>query len=172
MPKPKAAVSWSGGKDSYLALHRTADLFNVQAFLTMFTEDGTRSRSHGLRPEVLARQSRLLNLPLISGRGSWTTYEEEFKRALRELAYDGYSHVIFGDIFLDEHKIGSSGSRTSVALRRWSHCGERRHPNYFESFLQHVRKLRLSRPRPRCLMTHASAKSFVKTCCRVSSHSA
>jgi diphthine-ammonia ligase len=105
MPKPKAAVSWSGGKDSYLALHRTADVFNVQALLTMFTEDGTRSRSHGLRPEVLARQSRLLNLPLISGRGSWTTYEEEFKRALRELTYDGYSHVIFGDIFLDEHKI-------------------------------------------------------------------
>ena len=70
----------------------------------MFTEDGTRSRSHGLRPEVLARQARLLNLPLVSGRGSWETYEKEFKRHLRELARSGFSHVIFGDIFLDEHK--------------------------------------------------------------------
>lgn len=102
--KPKAAVSWSGGKDSYLALHRAAGDFDVQALLTMFTEDGARSRSHGLRPEVVARQASLLNLPLMSGRGSWKTYEEEFKRILRELARDGFSHVIFGDIFLDEHK--------------------------------------------------------------------
>lgn len=105
MAKPRAAISWSGGKDSYLAMHRAADLFDVQALLTMFTDDGTRSRSHGLRPEVLARQANLLNLPLVSGRGSWTSYEEEFKRVLRELAGDGFSHVIFGDIFLDEHKM-------------------------------------------------------------------
>jgi uncharacterized protein (TIGR00290 family) len=104
MSKPKAAVSWSGGKDSYLALHRAADAFDVQAFITMFTEDGTRSRSHGLRPEVLARQASLLGLPLVSGRGSWTTYEAEFKRVLHGLAVDGFSHVIFGDIFLDEHR--------------------------------------------------------------------
>ncbi len=69
----------------------------------MFTEDGTRSRSHGLRPEVIARQAELLGLSLVSGRGSWKTYEEEFKRVLRELARDGFP-VIFGDIFLDEHK--------------------------------------------------------------------
>ena len=105
MQKPKAAVSWSGGKDSYLALHRAVDAFDVQALLTMFTEDGTRSRSHGLRPEVLARQASLLNLPLISGRGSWTTYEKEFKRALSELAVASFTHVIFGDIFLDQHKM-------------------------------------------------------------------
>jgi len=105
MSKRKAAVSWSGGKDSYLALHRTLRTFDVRALLTMFTEDGTRSRSHGLRPEVVARQASLLNLRLVSGRGSWKTYEEEFKRVLRELAGAGFSHVIFGDIFLDEHKM-------------------------------------------------------------------
>jgi diphthine-ammonia ligase len=103
-PKPKAAVSWSGGKDSYLALDRVANAFDVQALVTMFTEDGTRSRSHGLRPEVMSRQANLLNLPLVSGRGSWETYEEEFKRVLRDLARYGFSHVIFGDIFLDQHK--------------------------------------------------------------------
>jgi diphthine-ammonia ligase len=104
MLKPKAAVSWSGGKDSYLALHRAAASFAIHALITMFTEDGTRSRSHGLRPEVLNDQARLLNLPLVSGRASWQTYEQEFKRLLRELARSGFSHVIFGDIFLDEHK--------------------------------------------------------------------
>lgn len=104
MKKPKAAISWSGGKDSYLAFHCVTNAFDIQALVTMFTEDGTRSRSHGLRPEVLAHQSSLLNLPLLSGRGSWKTYEEEFKRMLRVLAADKFSHVIFGDIFVDEHK--------------------------------------------------------------------
>jgi diphthine-ammonia ligase len=104
MLKPIAAVSWSGGKDSYLALHRAAASFDIQVLITMFTEDGRRSRSHGLRPEVLNHQARLLSLPLVGGRGSWSTYEHEFKRLLRELALRGFSHVIFGDIFLDEHK--------------------------------------------------------------------
>src|SRR5712692_6823788 len=104
MSKSKAAVSWSGGKDSYLAFHRAFERFDVQAFLTMFTEDGTRSRSHGLRPEVMARQAHLLGMRIASGRGSWKTYEDEFKRVLGELPRDGISHVIFGDIFLDEHK--------------------------------------------------------------------
>jgi diphthine-ammonia ligase len=104
MLRPKAAVSWSGGKDSYLALHRAAASLDIQALITMFTEDGSRSRSHGLRPEVLNRQAQLLNLPLVSGRGSWKTYEHEFKRLLRELGLRGFSHVIFGDIFLDDHK--------------------------------------------------------------------
>ncbi len=105
MSTRKAAVSWSGGKDSYLALHRSLGAFDVQALLTMFTEDGTHSRSHGLRPDVVARQAHLLNFRLVSGRGSWKTYEEEFKRVLRELERDDFSHVIFGDIFLDEHKM-------------------------------------------------------------------
>jgi diphthine-ammonia ligase len=104
MLKPTAAVSWSGGKDSYLALHRASASFDIQALITMFTEDGRRSRSHGLRPEVLNHQARLLNLPLVSGRGSWKTYEHEFKCLLRELALRGFSHVVFGDIFLDDHK--------------------------------------------------------------------
>ena len=105
MEKPKAAVSWSGGKDSYLALHRSAGTFDIRALFTMFTEDGRRSRSHGLRPTVLNRQAKLLGLPLVSGRGSWKTYEEEFKYVLRELARHEFSHVIFGDIFPDEHKL-------------------------------------------------------------------
>jgi uncharacterized protein (TIGR00290 family) len=53
---------------------------------------------------VLDHQARLLNLPLVSGRGSWKGYEQEFKRLLREVAGSGFSHVIFGDIFLDGHK--------------------------------------------------------------------
>jgi len=48
-------VSWSGGKDSCAALVRSLADFDVVAMVTMCDEEAGRSRSHGLRPEVLAR---------------------------------------------------------------------------------------------------------------------
>jgi diphthamide synthase (EF-2-diphthine--ammonia ligase) len=47
--KPKAAISWSGGKDCCLALLRAWHHFDIVSMVTMFNEDGGRSRSHGLR---------------------------------------------------------------------------------------------------------------------------
>ncbi len=104
MSKPRAAVSWSGGKDSCLAFHRAREHFEVGALITMFTQDGTRSRSHGLRPEIIQRHAELLDLESISGRGSWQTYEAGFKHILQQFSRDAYTHVIFGDILLEEHK--------------------------------------------------------------------
>ncbi len=103
--KPRAAISWSGGKDSYLALHHASQEFDVAALITMFTEDGTRSRSHGLRPEVMQQQASHLRLELLQGHGSWQTYEAAFKKMLAELRDRQFTHVIFGDIFLDDHKL-------------------------------------------------------------------
>jgi diphthine-ammonia ligase len=105
MTRPRAAVSWSGGKDSCLALHRAKQQWDVCTLITMFTADGTRSRSHGLRPEVIQRQAELLGLELICGYASWQTYEGEFTRILRELQGRGFGNVIFGDIFLADHKL-------------------------------------------------------------------
>jgi diphthine-ammonia ligase len=102
--KPKAAVSWSGGKDSYLALHKIRDQFEITTLLTMFSEDGVRSRSHGLRPEVLVAQASAMRLRLITGRARWETYETEFVNALRSLQASGSEYVVFGDIFLEDHR--------------------------------------------------------------------
>ena len=46
--KPRAVISWSGGKDSLAALAAVRDRLDVVAALTMFDESGARSRSHGL----------------------------------------------------------------------------------------------------------------------------
>ena len=82
--KPRAAVSWSGGKDSYLALHRSQSSADVVALITMFGEDGTRSRSHGLRPEILEAQAHRLGLTICPGLGSWATYEAGYLPALAD----------------------------------------------------------------------------------------
>ena len=102
--KPRAAVSWSGGKDSYLALHRSCTSYDVVALITMFDDEGTRSRSHGLKPQVLEAQADRLGLPICTGRGSWATYEDGYMRALRDARALGISHVIFGDIMYDSNR--------------------------------------------------------------------
>lgn len=100
----KAAVSWSGGKDSYMALKRARQSFEVAALITMFNEDGSRSRAHGFPPQIVRLQAEALGLELVTGRASWETYEPRFKEILRGLAARGFSHVVFGDILLEEHK--------------------------------------------------------------------
>jgi diphthine-ammonia ligase len=101
---PRAAVSWSGGKDSYLALHRSQQSFDVVALITMFAEDGERSRSHGLRPLVLEEQAARLGLPLFAGRASWASYEAAYRETLARVRALGITHVIFGDIMYDSNR--------------------------------------------------------------------
>ena len=105
MSKPKAAISWSGGKDSCLAFHRAQDEFDFQASVTVFAEDGQRSRSHGLRPEVVQAQADALGVEFLTGRASWESYEGEFRRLLTGLSERGFTHVVFGDIYLEAAKV-------------------------------------------------------------------
>lgn len=102
---PRAAISWSGGKDSCAALLRTHAQFDVVAMLTMFDDEAARSRSHGLRPEVIAAQADRLGLRRVVGQCTWDTYDEAFGQALAELKATGVTHVIFGDILFPEHRL-------------------------------------------------------------------
>jgi diphthine-ammonia ligase len=103
--KPRTAISWSGGKDSYLALHRSRSAYDVVAMVTMFNEDGARSRSHGLRPEILTAQAGRLGLPIFAGRGSWATYESDYRQALEDAQSLDITHVIFGDIMYESNRV-------------------------------------------------------------------
>lgn len=102
--QPRAAISWSGGKDSCAALHRTHAQYDVVCMITMFDEAAARSRSHGLRPDVVAAQADRLGLRQVTGCCTWQTYDAAFSDALREVKADGVTHVIFGDILFDEHR--------------------------------------------------------------------
>jgi diphthine-ammonia ligase len=101
---PRAAISWSGGKDSCAALQRTQSHFDVVSMVTMFDDSAARSRSHGLRPEVVAAQAERLGLTQFIGRCTWDTYSDVFQHVLRDVAATGVTHVIFGDILFDEHR--------------------------------------------------------------------
>ena len=97
--------SWSGGKDSMLALHRALDAgHEVTALLAMFDDTGERSRSHGLPPHLMQAQADALGIPLVMRRASWQTYEAVFTEQLRAFAAQGVTHGLFGDIDLQAHR--------------------------------------------------------------------
>ena len=82
--KRKAFCSWSGGKDSCLALNRAIENdCEVTHLLTMFDETGLRSRSHSVSREMMWAQADALSLGLITPNASWQDYETVFIEELK-----------------------------------------------------------------------------------------
>ena len=97
--------SWSGGKDSYLALQRAvAGGGRAAALLTMLREDGRLTHSHGLPLAFVERQAEALSLPLVRRVASWDTYEDAFLDGLAELRGLVVEVGVFGDIDLQPHR--------------------------------------------------------------------
>ena len=98
-------TSWSGGKDSCLACYRAvARGLKIRYLANMITEDGKRSRTHGLSAHVLKVQSQAIGIPLVQRRTTWNSFEAEFKKMLRAFKQQGVVGGVFGDIDLDEHR--------------------------------------------------------------------
>jgi diphthine-ammonia ligase len=96
--------SWSGGKDSALALYKTIQVGGKLSFLlTMMTETGERSRSHGIPKYVLEEQAICIGLPIRFCATSWNLYTENF---LKELNFSRNAEIfngVFGDIDIEAH---------------------------------------------------------------------
>ncbi len=102
----KAFVSWSGGKETSLACYRAMQDKNlrVKYLLNMVSEDGKRSRSHGLDSSLLRAQADVMGIPIIQKRTTWENYEGVFKEAVSELKKEGIEIGVFGDIDVQEHR--------------------------------------------------------------------
>src|SRR5947199_9090272 len=101
-------MSWSGGKDSCLALYeiqKSTD-FRVAALLTTVTRDYDRISMHGVRRVLLERQAASLGLPLhevfITKDATNQEYETKMEEAFSAYRARGVDRVVFGDLFLEE----------------------------------------------------------------------
>ena len=105
---PKAAMSWSSGKDSSMALYEVlqSGRFNVVTLLTTVNSDYERVSMHGVREELLQRQALASGLPVlkveIPKKSTNQIYEEAMRQAIGELKRQGVEYIIFGDIFLQD----------------------------------------------------------------------
>ena len=104
--KPKALVSWSGGKDCMLALWAARKQHDLVALLTTVTREFDRISMHGVRVELLRQQAESLGIPLrmvaIPHPCSNAIYEQAMKDAWAEAQQQGVEAVICGDLFLDD----------------------------------------------------------------------
>jgi uncharacterized protein (TIGR00290 family) len=106
--RPKALISWSSGKDSAFALHeiRRISEYDVVGALTTVTDTFARVSIHGVRQGILRAQCEAAGLPLrivpIPYPCPNKTYEARMGKAVAKAAADGVTHMIFGDLFLED----------------------------------------------------------------------
>lgn len=106
----KAYLNWSSGKDSALALYyaRKGGVYEIKKLLTTINKDVDRVSMHGVRKELLMAQSNKLGLPILiselSAETSMEDYNLKMKEATAALKNEGFTHSIFGDIFLEDLK--------------------------------------------------------------------
>lgn len=106
--KPKAWLAWSSGKDSAWALHvarARADLDVVALFTTVNRTHG-RVAMHGVRETLLDAQAAAVGLPLVKvpipSPCPNEAYERAMAEAMAQARAEGVTHVIFGDLFLED----------------------------------------------------------------------
>jgi len=108
MARAKALIAWSSGKDSAWALReaRRAGDFEIIGGLTTVTDTFGRVSMHGVREELLRAQLDAAGLPAIVLHipfpCSNEIYEQKMAAAMDEARASGVTHMIFGDLFLED----------------------------------------------------------------------
>jgi uncharacterized protein (TIGR00290 family) len=104
----KALIAWSSGKDSAWALHevRRAGGYDIVGALTTVTETFQRVSMHGVREDILRAQHQAIGLPSVIVPIPYPCpneiYEARMAGALDDAKRQGVTHVIFGDLFLED----------------------------------------------------------------------
>ena len=76
------------------------------ALLTTVNEEVDRVAMHGVRSEVLREQARAAGLPVVTVPLPYPcsndVYEARMSAAVRQAVAEGFTHVAFGDLFLED----------------------------------------------------------------------
>jgi len=104
----KILISWSSGKDSAWMLHviRSEGLGRPAALLTTVNETAGRVAMHAVRTELLQAQADATDLPLITVPIPQPcpndVYETRMAAAIARARTEEFTHVAFGDLFLED----------------------------------------------------------------------
>ena len=104
----RVLFTWSGGKDSAMALYELQKVgdYEILALLTTVTKDYDRISMHGVRRILLEQQADSLGYRLeqvfISKSASNEEYEAKMQEILEKYLKAGVCVIAFGDIFLED----------------------------------------------------------------------
>lgn len=104
----KTLVSWSSGKDSAWMLHvlKQDPSIEIGGLLTTMNEQFDRVAMHAVRRRLLEQQASAAGVPLRTIPLPWPCtneqYEERMRAAVAQAVAEGFTHVAFGDLFLED----------------------------------------------------------------------
>src|SRR6266852_2271694 len=116
-------MNWSGGKDSSLCLHYIQQdaNYSVDCLLTSVNAVHNRISMHGVRRELLIAQAESVGLPLhtieLPEQPGMAEYETAMMNKISGLKSEGYTHAVFGDIFLEDLKLYREQKLDTVDIR-------------------------------------------------------
>jgi len=106
----KSFFNWSGGKDSALALYHALndDKYSVERLSTNVNNQYRRVSMHGVREELVELQAFSIGIPLqkivLPDQPSMVEYEAQMMQTMVQMQKEGFTHNLFGDIFLEDLK--------------------------------------------------------------------
>jgi len=125
--KLPVVMSWSGGKDSAVALHEllNATQYDVVALLTSVSEEYRRISHHGVREVLLEEQAEAIGIPLHkvylpSGSSHPCTnevYEQIMGNVMASYKAQGVETVAFGDLFLEDLRAYRERNLAKASMR-------------------------------------------------------
>jgi uncharacterized protein (TIGR00290 family) len=116
-------LSWSGGKDSALALEalRASGAWEVASLLTTVARSTQRISMHGVSRALLERQARALGLPLevieLPTPCPGEEYAECMSNALLAWRERGVRHVACGDLFLADLRAWREHNLATIGMK-------------------------------------------------------
>jgi uncharacterized protein (TIGR00290 family) len=125
--KTPVVMSWSGGKDSAVALHelRKSGQYEVVALMTSISEEFHRISHHGVREELLEQQAEAIGIALEkiylpSGKSQPCTndvYEQIMSDVMAKFYTRGVRTVAFGDLFLEDLRAWREGNLAKAGMQ-------------------------------------------------------
>ena len=107
MANLEVIASWSGGKDSCLACYKAMERgYKIKYLLNFISKINKRCCFHGIQRELVNLQADLIGIPLFQKEVSpdLELYENEFKEAVNHLKKKKVKGMVFGDVYLIDHK--------------------------------------------------------------------
>jgi uncharacterized protein (TIGR00290 family) len=125
--KTQVVLSWSGGKDSAMALRELLehDEYEVVSLMTSVAQEYRRVSHHGVREALLEQQADALGIPLEkiylpSGPNQPCTnevYEQIMGDVMARFKAQGVTTVAFGDLFLEDLRKWREANLAKAGMR-------------------------------------------------------